>query len=586
MMAMNPKGDYLKELNRQGLPSGCDFRIITSEFEPVSGSNWKRHLRDLVVDKVFRGQPNDLIVPTDADWEQNLIKTRLVLDKSKGIDHSTYWSDDQVIAALEPDAEKVTAEPSAVAAPPVDRAEPAAATDPKPTTSTEPSRDGDAEETRIDVEVVHGSLEHAEYPIVVGHQQGAPIEGAGGICRRPARWALEPPATARALSRGRGSAALPPAARDLAAEGSLRRRSGRGGRDDGDQDRSGRDASRHCVPRCRDGSAGDGRRPVGPWQEDRPEHGPAGTSQPTGLPVPTCVTAAIDASCARTSTFVPSMRPPNIARLSATAPDHRHRVPGARRRSCRSRRPNPDEERSVLARRRRSGHAAARRRRRPVGAPGDRRTFRRLEHAAHRAQPVDGTAAHDSTSGTLQYTLMGGQAGAPVVEHVVDMTLLEPLLADAEKRPDGDAQIQNTLFELLFPREIKLALATGGSLNHAARRRSGQLSVGDARQAATRHAGVAARANRSACKGDSCAGSRRERIPAAVDPAARRRSSSGTHPVRPTGPPLNGACEEAAAVAKILLGRGYEVTRLIFDVDGDARRRRTGSGARATDRRG
>ena len=42
----------------------------------------------------------------------------------------------------------------------------------------------------------------------------------------------------------------------------------------------------------------------------------------------------------------------------------------------------------------------------------------------------------------------------------------------------------------------------------------------------------------------------------------------GNPPVRPTGPPLKGACEEARAVAQILLGRGYEVTRLIFDVDG------------------
>ena len=145
-MAMNPKGDYLKELNRQGLPSGCDFRIITSEFEPVSGSDWKRHLRDLVVDKVFRGKPNDLIVPTDADWEQDLVKTRLVLDKSKGIDHSTYWSDDQVIAALEPDAQKVggrtergrrlrrSIAPNRPRRP-----------IPEPTTSAEPSRDGDGD---------------------------------------------------------------------------------------------------------------------------------------------------------------------------------------------------------------------------------------------------------------------------------------------------------------------------------------------------------------------------------------------------------------------------------------------------------
>ena len=32
---------------------------------------------------------------------------------------------------------------------------------------------------------------------------------------------------------------------------------------------------------------------------------------------------------------------------------------------------------------------------------------------------------------TLEYTLLGGYAGAPVAEHVVDPALLDPLLEDA-----------------------------------------------------------------------------------------------------------------------------------------------------------
>ena len=263
-----------------------------------------------------------------------------------------------------------------------------------------------------------------------------------------------------------------------------------------------------------------------------------------------------------------------------SAPDHLHRVPRARRGSCRSRRPNPAEERSVLAPGRRSGHRAARRARgagrrarRPtnVPSPGAR--------CASGATTTRGAPAHDSTPETLQYTLMGGQAGAPVVEHVVDMTLLDPLLADAEKRPDGDAQIQNTLFELLFPREIKLALADGRIVEPAPRRRRCQLSMGDARQP-RRHAGDATQRTTL----------RPGRIPApardASEPAAARTGGQaalviGNPPARPNGPPLKGACEES--------GRGRaDPARAWLRSDTPhlrrgryARRRRTGSAPRS-----
>ena len=115
--------------------------------------------------------------------------------------------------------------------------------------------------------------------------------------------------------------------------------------------------------------------------------------------------------------------------------------------------PEPRRKIGVLAPGRRSGHRAARRargadRRCPVT---DERSVTWSTLRIGRKK-VEGAEPQDSTPAPLTNTTLGGQAGAPVVEHVVDMTLLEPLLADAEKWPDGDAQIQNTLFELLLPR--------------------------------------------------------------------------------------------------------------------------------------
>ena len=220
-MAMNPKGDYLKELNRQSLPSGCDFRIITSDFEPVSGSDWKRHLRDLVVDKVFRGKPNDLIVPTDADWEQDRVKTRLVLDKSKGIDHSSYWTDDQVLGALEPRrGEGRVPNRAPLAAPQVERGRTVrgdrSGTDNvrRAKSRRRRRRHADQRRSRARESGTRSVPDRGRPP------PRAAARRRGGICRRPARRAVESPATARALSRGRGSVALPPAERDVAAEGS------------------------------------------------------------------------------------------------------------------------------------------------------------------------------------------------------------------------------------------------------------------------------------------------------------------------------------------------------------------------------
>ena len=182
-MAMDPKGDYLKALNAEPHPSDCVYRVITSEFEPIGGADWKWRLRDLVVDKIFVDEPNDLIVPTDPDWEPERVSQRLILDKSSGVDHSTYWTNEKVLNTLrEVETVQPAATPRAVAAPAEVRAEPAEAepAEAEPAPAAPTAHDDDADATTIAVEVVHESLEHTRYPVVVGHYRGSPLEGAEG----------------------------------------------------------------------------------------------------------------------------------------------------------------------------------------------------------------------------------------------------------------------------------------------------------------------------------------------------------------------------------------------------------------------
>jgi hypothetical protein len=37
------------------------------------------------------------------------------------------------------------------------------------------------ERQQLEISVAHGSLEHAHYPVVVGHNQGMPLNGAEGF---------------------------------------------------------------------------------------------------------------------------------------------------------------------------------------------------------------------------------------------------------------------------------------------------------------------------------------------------------------------------------------------------------------------
>jgi pimeloyl-ACP methyl ester carboxylesterase len=565
-MAMDPEGDYLKALNAEPHPSDCEYRVITSEFEPIDGSGWKRHLRDLVVDKVFADKPNDLVVPTDPDWEPDRVSERLVLEKSSGVDHSTYWKNEQVLDALRgSETVQNAVTPRVVAAAPEVRAEPLGA-EPAPPASTTPD---DADATTIAVEVVHGSLEHARYPVVVGHYRGSPLEGAEGYVDDRVRGVLSRrqllglyPEDEGQVFEFLGKSTKPPGVIVV----------GLGAPDDMSATKLVRHVTHAALARLV--AVMDERESGTDESEAGTDVGLSlvllGTSRPGGLPVPSCVTAAVE-GVQRANRHVGS--------LYATSADSARKPPLPQ--ITRIEFLERDEDRAEIAARTLlknevqllgSNVVPAKQLRRGEGARAaraaiDERSVAWRTLKIERKKSSDDTpASSDGTPMTLEYTLMGGYAGAPVAEHVVDPALLDPLLADASTRVDCDEQVQNTLFELLFPREVKLALAAGGSFT---------MLLDDA---------VANYPWEMLASRDETPGSRRPE-PLCVQGGFLRRLETkgderrrgpggkaalviGNPPVGPTAASLPGACSEAVVVANSLLEHEYDVTRLIFDVDG------------------
>lgn len=101
LAAMRPNGDFLSDLNR-GAAVSADYYALAANYEPanpglkalVTGA------KDALIDVVFSGAPNDLVVPTvgvyqgatDANFpipEQNL----LIFPPERGISHSTFWAE-------------------------------------------------------------------------------------------------------------------------------------------------------------------------------------------------------------------------------------------------------------------------------------------------------------------------------------------------------------------------------------------------------------------------------------------------------------------------------------------------------------
>ncbi len=98
LVAMQPGGDYLTELNRHPMPEHIVLRAIAAEYEPAATAGLLQAKVDDVLDMYFGQLRNDRIVPTSSAYVRSggfQVKPgqRLVLDAARGVHHSSFWTD-------------------------------------------------------------------------------------------------------------------------------------------------------------------------------------------------------------------------------------------------------------------------------------------------------------------------------------------------------------------------------------------------------------------------------------------------------------------------------------------------------------
>lgn len=109
LVSMDPTDGPLPKLNAAAADTGIQLHAMAANHEPQGPlrSLVVDHAADAFIDRVFRGEENDVVVPTAGAWtgsEGPLFpvpeERRLVLDASAGVKHSTFFSKPQVREAL------------------------------------------------------------------------------------------------------------------------------------------------------------------------------------------------------------------------------------------------------------------------------------------------------------------------------------------------------------------------------------------------------------------------------------------------------------------------------------------------------
>ncbi len=103
---MAPDSEYLQTLNHLPLPEDTPFRAMAANFEPLSTDKLLFKLANRVLDRVFEGVMNDLIVPTRSAFLRSgdfhvPADQRIAFDSSFGIYHSGFWTQPKVASRLD-----------------------------------------------------------------------------------------------------------------------------------------------------------------------------------------------------------------------------------------------------------------------------------------------------------------------------------------------------------------------------------------------------------------------------------------------------------------------------------------------------
>ncbi|HEX8152198.1 MAG TPA: alpha/beta fold hydrolase [Thermoanaerobaculia bacterium] len=99
LASMDPRGAFLRKLNATGEKGATRYYALAAEYEPEDPglrSVTKMKVADAVIDRVFRNEPNDLVVPTLGVFEKNgsayfPIDERLSVAPSASIFHTRFF---------------------------------------------------------------------------------------------------------------------------------------------------------------------------------------------------------------------------------------------------------------------------------------------------------------------------------------------------------------------------------------------------------------------------------------------------------------------------------------------------------------
>ena len=205
ILAMDPADKRLAALNLGRPPTGLIMRGVGSDYEPPKGTPLHGRLRDAVFDRVMGDVPNDLLVPVESvrvggSRELMTAENWLQLERRAAVDHSSYWRSARTMNWVRErlDATGPPLRPAG-RAPSTARGASRGATrgqamhrdggETAMTNGTTGTADraafssatGEPELGRLRVTLAYGSLEHADFPVIVGHYDDAPIRGAEGV---------------------------------------------------------------------------------------------------------------------------------------------------------------------------------------------------------------------------------------------------------------------------------------------------------------------------------------------------------------------------------------------------------------------
>jgi hypothetical protein len=296
----------------------------------------------------------------------------------------------------------------------------------------------------IEVRVVHGSLEHAEFPVAVGHYQGMPLDGAEGAVDRCLGGLLSERVLLGAYAEQEGSAVSIPGGRGCAPPGALVL--GLGPPGDVTASKVTRAMTHAVLIHVLDAvGAGTARRNVGVASVL------VGANPLDGLSVPKSVAALLDGLVGALEILATSTRLRAQARVTTLeiVELYESRAQAALEALRKIELPSASGAIVELRPQKKLVRRAGAKR---GGLPADYGKGSWLRLDIRRAEapppPPKGYVA-------LELTSAARRARADRILQRIETDTVDGLVADAVSHPSPDPQIANTLYELLLPTELK-----------------------------------------------------------------------------------------------------------------------------------